>query len=227
LSLDVRVARRYGDVALGVLTQTTPPSWGAWIANDNATTLFEMWGAFDGEHARGTASRNHVMFSTFMPWLYQTLVGIAMDKEDFGVGVLLPAQTGGAQSTPAVPTGYSSFRVAPRLLGDLSAASATVVTMRGDVSVSWARSAATVWLNVTLPLGADTAVTVPLPRGQGCDPGKTTVWEGAALVWQRGRYVPGVLGISGAQPAPTAGPLGLGGVQVTTGSGAFAFVASC
>ena len=227
---------------MGVLTQTTAPSWGAWVVNDNATTLFEMWGGFDGEAQKGTASRNHVMFSTFMPWLYQTLVGIAMDDHDFGVGVLAaPASVAAGPAAGPVsppphhlpPTGYSSFRVAPRLLGDLSAASATVVTMRGDVSVSWMRSTATVWLNVTLPPGADTAVTVPLPRGQGqgigdgqgCDPAKATVREGAALVWRYGRYVPGVPGIAGAQAVATAGLRG--GVQVTAGSGAFTFVASC
>jgi hypothetical protein len=127
----------HGETAMGVLTQTTPPGWGAWVAEHDATTLFEvrgaapvqsachaepraaqshtrshaeslaapsrspsspgrlrlktvsaqrcltnprpppnnnasqMWGAFDGSGATGVASHNHVMFATFIPWLYQ------------------------------------------------------------------------------------------------------------------------------------------------------------
>ena len=241
------------------------PSWGAWVVNDNATTLFEMWGAYDGG-AKGTASHNHVMFSTFMPWLYQTLVGVAMDDGDYGVGVLPPIQHGAgdplhaAAKTPpghrqpahpvdTLPTGYSRFRVAPQLLGGLSAASATVVTMRGTISVSWARSpaetapaTATAWLNVTLPLGADTAVTVPLAtrtrrRGTGddgrlggCSSTESTVREGAvggspgSLVWHGGTFAPGVPGIRSAQAVVTAGHAA---IRVLAGSGSYAFSATC
>ena len=67
----------HGDLAFAVLTQTTAPGWGAWVAHDNATTLMEMWGAFDGEPpSTGKASHNHVMFSSFMPWVYQVIIGI-------------------------------------------------------------------------------------------------------------------------------------------------------
>jgi alpha-L-rhamnosidase len=227
----------YGDAAIGVLTQTTAPSWGAWVMEHNATTMFEMWGAFDGTGVTGVASHNHVMFTTFMPWLYQTVVGIAMDDDDFGVSVLPPAAaapasiTASATTRPSsspLPTGFSRFRVAPQLLGNLSSASGTIVTMRGTISVSWARSSSTVWLNVTIPVGADTAVTVPLPRGGGCSPAESTVREGAVrgglLVWDHGTYTPGVAGIVGAQVVTTAG---MSGVQVTTGSGTYRLSATC
>jgi alpha-L-rhamnosidase len=219
----------YGDAAMGVLTQTTAPGWGAWVTEHDATTLFEMWGAFDGAEGKGVASHNHVMFSSFMPWLYQTVAGVAMDDGDFGAGVLPPPASSGVSAGPP-PTGFSRFRVAPRLLGELSSAAATVVTMRGSISVSWLRSASapTVWLNVTIPVGADTAVTVPVPRVEGCGPDRVTVREGASpnhrLVWGHGTYIPGVPGITGAQAVTTAG---LGGVQVTTGSGTYQFSAAC
>ena len=229
-------------MAIGVLTQTTAPSWGAWVTEHNATTLFEMWGAFEGGAGQGTASHNHVMFSSFMPWLFQTVVGVAMDDDDYGVGVLPPITSRAAttskkldgdprpanheptRASPPFATGYSTFRVAPRLLGDLSAASATLVTMRGNISVSWARLRRTVWLNVTLPLGADTAVTVPLPRERGCGPAQATVWEGAGPVWQHGAFNPGVPGIASARVSVTSG---LDGVQVTAGSGEYVFSATC
>lgn len=229
----------YGDAAMGVLTQTTAPSWGAWVEENDATTLFEMWGAFDGTGVTGVASHNHVMFATFMVWLHQTVLGVAMDGGDFGVGVLPPPTPTTSAAAPAtasprnpLPTGFSRFRVAPQLLGELSSASGAVVTMRGNVSVSWLRSAAAVWLNVTLPAGADTAVTVPLPRGgAACTPAKATVHEGAVggdggqrLVWSHGKYMPGVAGVVGARAVTTAG---LSGVQVTTGSGDYQFFAAC
>jgi hypothetical protein len=93
----------------------------------------------------------------------------------------------------------------------------------------------TVWLNVTLPLGADTAVTVPLPRrlprggggaGGGCSPGESTVREGGSLVWDRGSYAPGVVGIVGARAVATAGGKA-GGVEVMAGSGTYQFSADC
>jgi alpha-L-rhamnosidase len=223
----------YGDAAMGILTQTTSPSWGAWIMEHNATTLFEMWGAFDGTGASGVASHNHVMFATFIPFLYQTVVGIAMDDDDYGVGVLPPpplasTAASAAASPSSLPAAFSRFRVAPRLLGELVSASATKVTMRGNISVSWLRSATTIWLNVTIPVGADTHVTVPLPRG-GCSPARSTVHEGAMpgagrLVWDHGTYKPGVAGITGARAVTAAG---VDGVQVTTGSGTYWFRAAC
>ena len=231
----------YGDAAMGVLTQTTAPSWGAWVEENDATTLFEMWGAFDGTGVTGVASHNHVMFATFMVWLHQTVLGVAMDGGDFGVGVLPPPTPTTSAAAPAtasprnpLPTGFSRFRVAPQLLGELSSASGAVVTMRGNVSVSWLRSAAAVWLNVTLPAGADTAVTVPLPRGgAACTPAKATVHEGAVggdggqrLVWSHGKYMPGVAGVVGARAVATTG---LSGVQVSDDgqSGDYHFFAAC
>jgi len=212
----------FGDTAIGVLTQTTAPSWGAWITQYNATTLYEMWGAFsDVGGPKGVASHNHGWAASFLPWLYQTLVGISMDDDDYGTGVLLSSRAGSS-----LPTGYVRFRVAPRLLGELPAASATMVTARGNISVSWSRTSTVVWLNVSIPVGADTAVTVPLPRGgsPGCRPVRATVHEGAQLVWQRGKFKAGVRGISGAKAATTAG---LSGVEVTTGSGSYRFSAAC
>lgn len=243
----------YGDAALGVLTQTTPPGWGSWVANNDATTLFEMWGAFDQvPPASGTASRNHVMFSTFVPWLYQTIAGVAMDEGAFGVGALPPppllqegtaegasAGNGAAGAATVYPTGYSSFRVAPLLPLGLTSASATVVTMRGRIKVSWAvdetagaaAAVPTVWLNVSLPVGADTPVTVPLPpraarQNQACSASSVIVRESGTVVWSRGVFA------KGASSGVVAGASVQGrrqqpGVVFTVGSGHYLFTVAC
>lgn len=83
-----------------VLTQTSQPSWGWWVTQvlvihaallrfmcslpclapqplqNHATSLFEMWGAFHGLNKTGIASRNHIMFGSFLPWLWQGLGGL-------------------------------------------------------------------------------------------------------------------------------------------------------
>lgn len=89
-----------GDLAVQVLTQTSQPSWGWWVTQvlvihaallrfmcslpclapqplqNHATSLFEMWGAFHGLNKTGIASRNHIMFGSFLPWLWQGLGGL-------------------------------------------------------------------------------------------------------------------------------------------------------
>jgi hypothetical protein len=256
----------YADAAIAVLTQPTEPSWGAWVTKYNATTLFEMWGAFDGDPpSTGTASRNHVMFSTFIPWLYQVLTGIAMDGSDYGTSVLFPPpppvavasqpplgstllpeallapavmRSGGkhvdgvelpAASLLRVATAFETFRIAPLLVSDLTTAAASVVTMRGRVAVSLRWSSSSVSLNVSIPVGCDTPVTVPMPPGGRCDPSTVVVIDKASngsAVWRRGSPVDGVDGVVSASAAvPTA--RGDVGVVVTVGSGNYQFVATC
>ena len=233
----------YADSAIDVLTQTTGPGWGAWVAKYNATTLFEMWGAYDGDPpSTGTASRNHVMFSSFMPWLYQVVAGIAMDDHDYGTSVLPPPHyslsarphlspdiDGVTESTESTPiTAFESFRVAPRLVGGLSSVSASMLTMRGQITVAIRWSSDAVSLNVSIPVGADTRVTTPLPRGR-CGPSTAVVHDETtrALVWQRGTYVPGVDGVVSAVAASPNVRGGAGVVITVGGSGSYQFLASC
>lgn len=67
-----RVLTRYGhpELALRVATQTTPPSWGAWML-DGDTTMREMW----NEESR---SRNHYFMGTVAQWLYESVAGVTM-----------------------------------------------------------------------------------------------------------------------------------------------------
>lgn len=218
----------YGDIAMDVLTQTTSPGWGAWVVADEATTLFEMWGAYNGQPpSSGIASHNHVMFSTFMPWLYQIVAGIVMDgTDDFGIGVLPSVN---ASSLPLKPVGaYSTFKVRPRLLGSLMSTSASLITMRGVISSSWRRSESVLWLNATIPIGNDAEVSIPLvPRGK-CTATKVQIREGKSLVWSgpRGGYMPGSIGVVHGEVG-TNDPEGGSRVAFVIGSGRYSFSATC
>ncbi len=73
----LRVLTDWGrpDLAWAMVTHTTFPGWGHWIAQ-GATTLWETW---DGE-----ASRNHHMFSDVGAWFHSGLAGIRPDPENPG-----------------------------------------------------------------------------------------------------------------------------------------------
>jgi len=70
----MRVLSDFGhtDVAYGIATKTTFPSWGHWL-EQGATTLWERW---DGD-----GSQNHIMFGDVSAWFYAALAGIAPDAE--------------------------------------------------------------------------------------------------------------------------------------------------
>jgi hypothetical protein len=169
--------------------------------------------------------------------------GVADETVHRHNATLLPV--GLAPPPSMVPTGYSLFRVTPKLLAGINAAETTVVSLRGVIAVSWLRTADDVWVNVTLPVGADTPVTVPLPSG--CVAPKATVRESTitdasssssnsagkwGLVWSKGVYIAGVPGVANAHAASPAAVAGGGvgsstGVVVICGSGVYAFAASC
>lgn len=226
------------------------------------------------------------MFSTFMPWLYQAILGVAMDDDSpFGPRILPPpvemsapraapgahfpppsppsaapplplptATTPHGQQLGPLPTGFSTFRVAPMLPWGLGRAAGKLLTMRGRIRVSWAVdndgvAPTTVWLNVSLPVGADTAVTVPMPPRRcaadaavvretggshvGAPGGKVSGSAGSsaqgvgALVWSHGKFVRGASSgvVGGRAVAGAAGKSA--GVAFEVGSGDYAFVATC
>eukprot|EP00039_Didymoeca_costata_P022255 m.346415 g.346415 ORF g.346415 m.346415 type:complete len:1026 (-) comp29031_c0_seq1:57-3134(-) len=213
-----------GDLAYDVLTQKSAPSWGAWIETQKATTLFEMWGAFDGDpSSSGVASRNHVMFSSFLPWVYQVLGGVAMEDNDFGTSVLPPDTI----DKDYTHTGYSTFYVAPRLLGDLQSMYTSLVTMRGNITVSWAVHKHSLVVNVSLPVGDLTPVSIPLPRDSACVPSNTTVKELLAeeVVWSKGVFRKGAEGIFNGTTVDNAPSISA--IRFTVGSGSYSFFATC
>jgi len=64
------------DVAFGLATQTSYPSWGYMIYNsvEPATTLWELWNSPWGNP--GMDSRDHIMFGALGSWFYDTLAGL-------------------------------------------------------------------------------------------------------------------------------------------------------
>jgi alpha-L-rhamnosidase len=128
-----QVLPRYGrvDVMLGILTQTTFPSWGYGVVN-GATTVSED---FEGSHRHSVSMK---MLCSTEKFLYQDLAGIV-------------------RTSP----GYKTLTIAPQVVGDVESASASIQTVMGTVSSSWVRDAQSIALNVTIPANCCARVSVP------------------------------------------------------------------
>jgi alpha-L-rhamnosidase len=185
------------DLAYDVATQTTFPGWGYMIAN-GATTLWELW---QNKVGPSMNSHNHPMLGSIGAWFYQAIGGINVD--------------------PNGP-GYRRILIQPQIVRDLTAASATVETVRGTVSCSWTHLPGEITVVVVVPVGSDTKVIIPR------DPERTrvVVREGDRVVWEKGKYVSGVPGVTNASMgatdvsflAPTAES-----VVIAVGSGHYIF----
>ncbi|MBZ5544080.1 MAG: alpha-L-rhamnosidase, partial [Acidobacteriia bacterium] len=174
------------DLAYDLAAQTTYPSWGYMIAN-GATTLWELWEKRTGPSMN---SHNHPMFGSVGAWFYQALGGI----------------------NPETP-GYERIRVVPRIVRDLTWASATVETVRGTVSSAWTHSPGSITLDVVIPVNS--AATVVVPKEEEMT--EVVVREGDRVIWENGKFVPGAPGITGASQAKD------GGIVLDVGSGRYSF----
>jgi alpha-L-rhamnosidase len=157
------------DLAYKLATQTTYPSWGYMIER-GATTLWELW---QEETGPSMNSHDHIMFGSVGAWFYTALGGINLSPDG---------------------AGYRHIRIEPNMVEDLHAASATMETIRGRVSSTWARMDDGSTLEVDVPAGSDAVVVVPKPQ----EITGVIVRESDKVVWENGKYVPGDPGIRSA-----------------------------
>lgn len=125
---------KYGhaDVAARVADQTSAPSWGDWIVNHGADTMWEGWGA-------NPRSRDHYMFGTVDRWFYEDVAGLRRAR-----------------------AGWTRIVVDPTLLPNHDSAEASIDTIRGRVADAWQRLPdGGLRLDVTVPVGATAEVHVP------------------------------------------------------------------
>lgn len=107
----------YIDLAYKLLRQDTCPSW-LYEIKAGATTMWERWDALrpDGSVARANTmvSFNHYAYGAVGDFLYRRIAGIE-----------------------AVEPGYKKVKIAPKIGGELTHASASTVTPFGKISSSW------------------------------------------------------------------------------------------
>lgn len=127
----------YNDEMYKLYTKTTMPSYGHWVKEWKATSLFETW---DITRRIGDASLNHPSMGAVSAWMMKSIAGIQL-----GEGTV----------------GFKTITIKPTFIDELDFAEATVETVRGVVSSSWKRSNGAVELTVTIP--GNTRATVVLP----------------------------------------------------------------
>ncbi|HDT13420.1 MAG TPA: hypothetical protein ENO03_03590 [Candidatus Aminicenantes bacterium] len=175
------------DLAYDIACKTDYPSWGYMIRN-GATTLWELWQKREGPSMN---SHNHPMFGSVGSWLYKALAGINL-----------------APGT----TGFEKVLIAPQMVRDLTHASGSTTTVRGEVACAWSRTETAVRVEVTVPFGSEAEVVIPKLGIRDI-----RVTEGGAPIWAQGKYVAGAAGIVGAVDKD-------GAIRITVGSGRYAFI---
>lgn len=174
----VRALAQYGadDVLFDMMSVTDRPSYGYQIAQ-GATALTEAW------DADPTKSNNHFMLGHGEGWLFGHVGGIRVDF---------------SRRDPAAIT------VAPRPVGDLTSAAASLRTIHGEVRSAWTRANGQLTMDVLVPPGVEATVIVPTARPDAVQEGR--------------RRLRGAEGIRSIQP-------GRDGVKLVLGSGHYSFSA--
>ena len=175
------------DLAYDLAMQTTYPSWDYMVAN-GATTLWELWQNKTGPSMN---SHDHHMMGSVDAWLYQALAGINVEAEN---------------------AGYRHCRIEPQVVRDLAWVSATVGTVRGNVTSSWTHTPGVVTLEVDVPVNSTASVSIP----KDLEMTEIAVREGDRTVWEKNHFVEGTPGITGAKYEN-------GRVTFEVGSGHYAF----
>jgi hypothetical protein len=109
-------------------------------------------------------------------------------------------------------TGFEKILFQPQMVRDLSHASGTVRTERGDVGCTWSRTERSARVQTTVPVGSTAETVIPKFNLRN-----VRVTEGGKPVWENGKFVAGVGGITAAEDKD-------GAIRITTGSGRYAFV---
>ncbi|MFD1047974.1 alpha-L-rhamnosidase C-terminal domain-containing protein, partial [Kibdelosporangium lantanae] len=99
--------------------------------DNGADTMWEMWEAT-------SRSRDHYFQGTVVQWLYENVAG------------LRPAEAG-----------YRRFTVRPDAFHGIDWAEASLMTVRGPVSVNWTKDGSTVHVRLHVPVGCTAEVSVP------------------------------------------------------------------
>ncbi len=163
------VLNRFGlqEIALKIILQDSYPGWG-YMVREGATSLWERWEKLTG---RGMNSHNHAMFGSVDAWFYRGLAGLE-----------------------PIEAGWKVFQVKP--YPGLDEIRCRLITVQGEIIVSWRRTASEFSLALVVPVGTRARLGFPLLWGD------YLISESGQLLWKKEEFVasdPG-LGITLAEP---------------------------
>jgi alpha-L-rhamnosidase len=147
------------DVAYGLLTQKTYPSWLYSVAN-GATSIWERLNSYTRENGFGgnnsMNSFNHYSFGAVAAWMYTWSLGIQRDENSPGFQHFI------LQPTPD-PSGKITF------------AKGYVETVYGKISSQWKKEGNKVTYDFTIPANTSAQLKLLIPQGAKIKEGGKTV----------------------------------------------------
>ncbi|WP_346237940.1 family 78 glycoside hydrolase catalytic domain [Niabella insulamsoli] len=127
----------YAETVYKMITKETLPSWGYWIKNYGATSLFETW---DVGRNIGDASRNHPSMGAIAAWMYKYVAGLQMDERE---------------------NAFKKIIIKPAFIKDLDFAEASHQSLYGTIRSSWKRIDGKLFLSVAIPASCTATIVGP------------------------------------------------------------------
>ncbi|MGD2294775.1 MAG: family 78 glycoside hydrolase catalytic domain [Candidatus Aminicenantes bacterium] len=187
--MDVLLQTENAVLGYELATQTTYPSWGYMIEN-GATTLWELW---QNKTGPGMNSHNHPMLGSYSAWFYRALAGI--DQKPDSVG-------------------FEKIVIKPQMVRDLTHASGSIETVRGEIQTSWHRADNSIRIRVKIPINCEAEIF--LPKFNLKD---VVLKERDEQIYARGKFLTGIEGITKVEETNTA-------LVIHVGSGEYVFAVS-
>ena len=149
------VLTKYGhvDVAYALLNQDTFPSW-LFSVKHGATTIWERWDGWTpdkGFQDPGMNSFNHYALGSCGQWIYSTIAGIDLDRQE---------------------PGYRHILIHPRPGGGLTMCKASYNSLHGPIATEWHVDEDTYKLSVTIPVNTTASVFIDGARDKIMERGK-------------------------------------------------------
>ncbi len=160
------------DLAYDLLQQTTYPGW-LYPVTQGATTMWERWNSYNHETGFGDIgmnSFNHYAYGAVGEWFYETICGI---------------QPGNCCQDEA---GFQVFKLAPKIGNSLTEASATLMTLQGEIKSSWKRTGKKVTWGFTVPCNTIAVVEYPTKKKVAPVKGIEKEPESGLLIANPGTY---------------------------------------
>ncbi|WP_339714516.1 family 78 glycoside hydrolase catalytic domain [Cyclobacterium amurskyense] len=120
------------DVLFEMANKRTFPSWGYWVDELNANTMFQNWD--------GSQSRNHIMFGTIGDYFFKGLAGIRPIDES---------------------PGFKRFIIEPSLASEIEWVEAGHDSPYGMIKCHWRRTSGQVELSLTVPSNTVAELRLP------------------------------------------------------------------
>jgi len=148
---DVLTEYGYPEVAYKMITQKSFPGYG-YMISEGSTTLWERWEKLEGH---GMNSQNHIMLGSVDTYFYKALAGIK-----------------------STDSGWKRLKIKPFIAGDIKYATATLMTIRGKIHVSWEKKREILNLKIRIPVGTSAKIWIPIENTE------SIIKEGESVIWE-------------------------------------------